>query len=281
MSQECRACGGPLLGREGPRGVCQACIDQRRPVPRGEPDGYALSTHDSGSEASQEGRQPGSRVEFLCVSCNAELALPVPRRRTRVQCPGCEIEFHLTPDGRALALLEGAAQPFASGSVPDPGSDFDHVGELESSTLAELRTAAGLPEQLSSAADPTSSELGYRILSRSAPKEAPKRRPRERAARPGKGASVRRTTRRQSARARGRSGDSESVELSRGGRTALQVVVIGPLLVTALMLFSTQRERGFATRGELGSELEKLGRAVALGVRDLGDQLGLEDSRAK
>jgi hypothetical protein len=71
------------------------------------------------------------------------------------------------------------------------------------------------------------------------------------------------------------------VELSRGGRTALQVVVIGPLLVTALMLFSTQRERGFATRGELGSELEKLGRAVALGVRDLGDQLGLEDSRAK
>lgn len=59
--------------------------------------------------------------------------------------------------------------------------------------------------------------------------------------------------------------EREKRSLRRAG-VALGIIVVIPLIFSLLFLASTLRDRGFATRGELGRKLEDLGRSTRRGV---------------
>src|SRR5690242_3678512 len=85
--QYCQVCG--VLIPNAPPGVdatiCERCFSTRRLIVPGE---------DEGSSGPKQAAAP-ERVQFTCPSCQSLLQLPPVKKRTKIKCPRCSVDFYM------------------------------------------------------------------------------------------------------------------------------------------------------------------------------------------
>src|SRR5271170_838277 len=96
----CEVCG--ILIANAPPGVpatiCERCFASRKVI---------VAPDDS---SDVRGTEEPERVQFACPTCRSLLQLPPVRKRTKIKCPQCKVDFALYPDGRIEATPADMAQ---------------------------------------------------------------------------------------------------------------------------------------------------------------------------
>ena len=141
--QYCQVCG--VLIPNAPPGVdatiCEKCFSTRKLIIAGDEDSsgsYPLP----GSNATTA---VPDRVQFPCPSCRSVLALAPVKKRTKIKCPRCVVDFYMFPDGR----IEGSTSS-APTSPPAPSSSATVAASPgpQSKLLEDLKPLSDLDEIL-------------------------------------------------------------------------------------------------------------------------------------